>query len=129
MVITQQQLIDGFYDGIVDNVGSLVGDRVYDQQGPQDLIVPCITFQIVGDITNDTFKDYILDTNIQVNVYGYFGDGVATTRAINDALVTAFHKGSIIVNDDNVYLQCVNRGIVEITNEVVWVRSEYNLTT
>ena len=127
--MSQQDLVNEMYSEIKNAIGTLVDDRVYNLVAPQDYALPLITFSIVADSPLPFMGPdnlYIIDVDVQVNIFGHKSDGAAALRNINDTLIDYLHGFEI---ESIGTVSNTLRGITEMNtdNDIISIRSEYRV--
>ncbi len=116
MSINQQDIINTFFEEIKDSVGEDVGNRIYDTQAPDDITLPCITFNVVTDQDEVLMGDQrILNIFIQVNFFGKKSRNIKRLRIISDKFIQ-YVDGRKMSN--NHIIRIVNKGISVIESVV-----------
>lgn len=125
--MTQQALINSFYNKIKNSVGSVVGNRIYNLIAPNNFDLPLITFSVVADSPKLLLNnEYHIDVNLQVNIFGHRDNGAAVLRNINETLFEDLHGFEI---DSIGTVSNTVRGITELNTDAdtISVRSEYRV--
>ena len=122
----QQTFVDTIYSDIKDAIGSIVGNRVYNIEAPQDTDLPCCVFQIVSDVFLSGMSCDDDDLDFQVLIYGNKSNGKKAIRDINDTLVSTLHRKRITDSQyNNSFYRNTLKGITSIDDKIVGIRSEY----
>lgn len=125
---SQQLLVNALYTAIKDSIGSLIGNRVYENLAKQDCSLPCAVFSIVADTPDPFFVRDGLDADFQVTIFGWKRLRSKAIRTISDILLEDLHRAEIELDGyDYNFVDVSIRGITTVEDETISIRSQYNI--
>ena len=127
--MSQQEIIDGIYNELVTEVGSLVGNRVYQDIAEQDSILPSIVFHIITDENLVKSPDDDSRIRMQISVNGYYKKGSKVIRTISDAVYDALNRNIFITAgfDVEVYNRLKGTTIFDPEKQWIMIVQEYDV--
>ena len=130
MAITnQQKIVDAIYSYIKDSIGTNVGNRIYELQAKDNTDLPCCTYQIITDTTENMLNCSVEEVVLQVRIAGWQKNGSKAVRTISDTLYSDLHRGQITIDDSNVSntVDGTEQGVITVADNVIEIRQEYNI--
>ena len=119
--MSQQEIIDGFYNKLITTVGPLVDNRIYENIADQDTDLPSIIFTIITDENLVKSPDDDSLIRMQVSVNGKYSNAVKTTRAISDAVYDALNRCNFTTHGFSVEVYNRLKGAVIFDPEKKWL--------
>jgi len=124
----QQDILDAFYNKVIDIIGDDIGNRLYDNIGIDNKQLPLAVFYVIADLDEYLLGDgQINNSNIQVSFFGKKTEGIRTLRTISDKLVEGI-LGEKLSND--MLVKVTNKGTViisDVADETVQIITEFNI--
>ena len=119
--MSQQEIIDGFYNKLITTVGPLVDNRIYENIADQDTDLPSIIFTIITDENLVKSPDDDSLIRMQVSVNGKYSNAVKTTRAISDAVYDALNRCNFTTHGFSVEVYNRLKGAVVFDPQKKWL--------
>jgi len=127
-VKSQQLLVDALYLAIKNSIGSLIGNRVYENLAKQDCSLPCCVFSVISDTPEGWFVTDSLDADVQVVIYGWKRLGSKAVRIISYTLLEDLHRAEIDIDGyEYSFVESTVRGLTSVEGDTIRVRSQYNI--
>jgi len=125
-ITTQQKTAAAFYTALKTAIGSSVGNRVFEQEAPQNASLPLCRYQIISDVINNKLTCSDEEITIQVNFFGEKKYGVKSLRDISDVLFKALNLTNLTIAGVTARVEGIEQGVVTIEdNTIINIRQEY----